>query len=187
MNKKSDLSSVLGSEKSKKTAMAAKGTSNFDKKSASKKEKCILNGQDVEAAIAMDDGTVAMAGDLLRTKQRTFKRTVRMNSAGFMNVRLIQRKLDRFSSDRNWQQYHNPKNISMALAGKAWKLLECFQWIHELESDNIQIDSDEHNMIKDVIADIAIYSLVLCKKLNIDFAKSIFEKIEKNKIKYPEK
>ena len=94
MNKKSSLPSVLGSEKLKKNAMAAQGTSNYNKESSSKNEISVLNGQDIDAAIAMNDGTVTMAGDLLRTNQRTFKRTVRMNSAGFMNVRLIQRKLD---------------------------------------------------------------------------------------------
>ena len=93
-----------------------------------------------------------------------------------MDIKKIQSILQEFSDKRNWDQFHNPKNLSMALSVEVSELVEIFQWL----------DNDQSQLNKlDDIADILIYSIRLADKLNIDTENSIYNKIDKNKKKYP--
>ena len=102
-----------------------------------------------------------------------------------MDLRSIEQTLASFSKQRDWDQFHSPKNLAMALSVEASELLEIFQWLTEEQSRNLSNEQMQHT--EGEIADIAIYVLNICRKLDIDLEKAILDKIESNAIKYPEK
>tara|TARA_B100001758_G_C18173210_1_gene485431 strand:+ start:95 stop:430 length:336 start_codon:yes stop_codon:yes gene_type:complete len=97
-----------------------------------------------------------------------------------MNIKEIQNKLEKFAEDRDWNQFHSPKNLVMALTSEVGELNDLFQWLTEEQSNNV--DKDE---IQQEIADIFIYLLRLSDKLDINLEEAIKEKIEINANKYP--
>jgi len=102
-----------------------------------------------------------------------------------MNLPDIQQKLRKFAEDRNWDQFHSPKNLSMALAAEAAELLEIFQWLTEEQSKDIVNSENEIAQVKEEIADVFIYLVRLADKLNIDIEKEVLAKIALNEKKYP--
>lgn len=90
--------------------------------------------------------------------------------------RVIQR-LRQFRDERNWQQFHNPKDLSLALSIEASELLEAFLWKAPEAADP--------EKVKEELADVLAYALLLCDTYNFDIEKIILEKIEKNEEKYP--
>lgn len=100
-----------------------------------------------------------------------------------MNIVNIQTKLQEFSKNREWDKYHSPKNLVMALSGEIGELNEIFQWLNEKESENLS--NKNKDSTKDEIADIAIYLINLCMKLDINLEDAILDKIKKNEEKYP--
>ena len=95
----------------------------------------------------------------------------------------IRDKIREFTKERDWDQFHSPKNLSMALIGEAGELIEHFQWLTEEQSS--QLSGEKLNKVSEEIADIQIYLIRLADKLNIDIEKAVEEKIELNKLKYP--
>ncbi len=95
----------------------------------------------------------------------------------------IEQMIQKFSQDRDWEQFHSPKNLSMALSVEASELLEIFQWLTEEQSYNLNDSKKQH--AKEEVADIAIYLLRICMKLNINLEEAIIEKMKKNEEKYP--
>jgi len=97
-----------------------------------------------------------------------------------MNFNKINDEVSKFVKERKWEKYHSPKNLSMALSVEASELVEIFQW----KNDQDISDADK-NKVEDEIADIFFYLIRLSQKMNIDIEKSFYQKLEKNKIKYP--
>ena len=95
----------------------------------------------------------------------------------------INNKINKFSIDRDWDQFHSPKNLVMALTGEVGELNEIFQWL--TEKDSLNLSEEVHSHAKEEVADIAIYLLRLCTKLNINIEDAILSKLEKNEKKYP--
>jgi NTP pyrophosphatase (non-canonical NTP hydrolase) len=91
--------------------------------------------------------------------------------------------LQRFAAERDWDQFHSPKNLAIALSVEASELLEHFQWITESESKLLPPEKLEK--VRDEMADVLIYLVRLSDKLAVDLLKVAFEKIEKNARKYP--
>ena len=91
--------------------------------------------------------------------------------------------IQKFADERNWEQFHTPKNLAMALSGEVGELTEIFQWLSEEESKTLS-DKDIQ-LAKEEIADIFIYLLRLSTKLNIDLEEAVIEKLKINAIKYP--
>jgi NTP pyrophosphatase (non-canonical NTP hydrolase) len=102
-----------------------------------------------------------------------------------MNLNAIQKKLRDFVGARNWEQFHSPKNLSMALAAETAELLEIFQWLTEKESKEILNNDLEMLQVRHEIADIFIYLARLSDKLNVDIEQAVLEKIALNERKYP--
>ncbi|MBT8331393.1 MAG: nucleotide pyrophosphohydrolase [Deltaproteobacteria bacterium] len=88
-----------------------------------------------------------------------------------------------FNRERDWEQYHSPKNLAMALLVEAAELAEIFQWLNQKES--FQIAENKREAIKDEIGDVLIYLVNLADKCGIDPLKAAHDKIEKNRTKYP--
>jgi NTP pyrophosphatase (non-canonical NTP hydrolase) len=104
-----------------------------------------------------------------------------------MDIINIQKRLDDFAKDRNWDQFHSPKNLSMALAAEVAELLEIFQWLTDEQSREIINNEKEMSLIKEEIADVAIYLVRLADKLGVDIEKAVLDKIALNERKYPVK
>lgn len=102
-----------------------------------------------------------------------------------MDLKQYQGKLAKFAEERSWEQFHSPKNLSMALSGEAGELVELFQWLTEEQSKIESLDGDTISSVKDELADIFIYLLRLADKLNIDLEKAVKNKIRVNAKKYP--
>ena len=101
-----------------------------------------------------------------------------------MNIKEIQEKLAKFAEERDWDQFHSPKNLVMALTSEVGELNELFQWLTE-EQSSMKDDIGKVEEIRKEIADIFIYLLRLADKLDIDIEEAIREKIEINAKKYP--
>lgn len=99
-------------------------------------------------------------------------------------IGVLKDKVGKFVEERNWNEYHNPKNLSMSIAIEAAELMEIFQWMSIQESWKIS-DSNEFEHLKEEIADIMIYCISLANQLNIDIAQAIQNKIKENEIRYP--
>lgn len=100
------------------------------------------------------------------------------------NIQKLKNQVSKFTEDRNWGQFHNPKNLSMSIAIEASELMEIFQWLNEKESWDI-MGSPEAIHLEEELADVMIYCLSLANQLDIDVSGVIEEKIKKNEIKYP--
>lgn len=100
-----------------------------------------------------------------------------------MNMQKIESVIKDFSEKRDWEKFHNPKNLSMALSVEASELLEIFQWLDLEQSSSLKGEKKEH--AKQEIADIAVYLIRMCMKLDINLEEAIFEKMKLNEKKYP--
>lgn len=101
-----------------------------------------------------------------------------------MDTKQIQAKLARFAAERDWEQFHDPKNLAMALSGEAGELIEIFQWLSPEASRRENLSKDQIERIAEEIADVMIYALRLCDKLDIDLDSAIQSKIAKNAERY---
>lgn len=95
----------------------------------------------------------------------------------------IAETLEQFAIKRDWNQFHSPKNLSMALSVEVAELVEEFQWLTEKQST--ELPQDKLNKVKEELGDIFIYLIRLSSKLNIDLISAANEKILKNEKKYP--
>lgn len=100
-----------------------------------------------------------------------------------MDISKIQNQLKKFAIDRDWEQFHTPKNLAMALSVEASELVEIFQWLNAEESNSP--DQSQTEKINSEVADIAMYLLRFCSVLGIDLEKEIESKLERNAEKYP--
>ena len=100
-----------------------------------------------------------------------------------MDIDALQRRLAEFASERDWEQYHSPKNLAMALAAEAGELLEVFQWLTETESENL--DATQKQAVAYELADVLIYLVRLADRVGVDLDTVVPEKIRINAEKYP--
>ncbi|MCB1792426.1 MAG: nucleotide pyrophosphohydrolase [Gammaproteobacteria bacterium] len=95
-----------------------------------------------------------------------------------LNARLLA-----FARERDWEQFHSPKNLSMALAGEAGELLEHFQWLSEQQS--AALNADKKDAVALELADILIYLIRLSERLGIDLVDAAYRKMAINEARYP--
>lgn len=100
----------------------------------------------------------------------------------------VKQKVAKFVRDRDWEQFHSPKNLSMSISIEAAELMEHFQWAHTPEESlNILKDKQKRAAIEDEVADIATYLIDFCNLYDINLEKAILKKLKKNAAKYPAK
>lgn len=95
----------------------------------------------------------------------------------------LKKRIRQFAEERDWVQYHSPKNLSMALIAEAAELVEHFQWLTEEQSR--KLDQRQLAQVREELADIQIYLITIADKLNVDLLEAVSEKIEINAKKYP--
>ena len=97
----------------------------------------------------------------------------------------LQEKITAFVQERDWGQFHNPKDIALSITIEAAELLELFQWKDETEITELAKKSEFKQNVQQEVADIMIYLLILTGTLGIDIPQAVMEKIEMNKKRYP--
>lgn len=97
----------------------------------------------------------------------------------------LRRLVADFVSERDWERYHDPKNLSMAIAIEAAELMEHYQWVAGAESDGVISSPETRTAVCDEIADIACFLLALANRAGIDLAAEIDRKMARNREKYP--
>ncbi len=90
-----------------------------------------------------------------------------------------------FVAERDWQQFHSPKNLAMSLAIEAAELMEHFQWIDAQQSQEIASQPQAKAEVADELADVVSYALAMANALEIDLAEALIGKMKKNAVKYP--
>jgi len=95
----------------------------------------------------------------------------------------LRQRLAEFAAVRDWDQFHSPKNLAMALIAETAELVEHFQWLSEQESQ--QLTAEKHQAISYELADILIYLIRIADKLNVDLIRSAAAKIDINEQRYP--
>jgi NTP pyrophosphatase (non-canonical NTP hydrolase) len=94
------------------------------------------------------------------------------------------KKVVQFRDDRDWKQFHNPKDLAISISIEAAELMECFQWVKSQDVENL-IKTDKITGIKEEMADVLIYLINLADVLNVNLLEIAKNKIEKNSVKYP--
>lgn len=95
----------------------------------------------------------------------------------------LSKRLEKFASDRDWDQFHAPKNLVMALSVEAAELTEHFQWLTEDQSNNLS--KEKLDEVAYEMADVFIYLTRLATKLEVDLPQYVEDKIVINEQKYP--
>ena len=93
--------------------------------------------------------------------------------------------INSFVDEREWQQFHSPKNLSMSISIESSELMELFQWLSLEEAKEVMKAGETRENAIDEIADIIIYAIAFCNRNNIDISNAIKQKMEKNIKKYP--
>ena len=102
-----------------------------------------------------------------------------------IDVSSLEATLQSFTDERNWQQFHSPKNLVMALTGEVGELVEIFQWLTEEQSKQVASNPSTHQSVRDEVADVLIYLIRLSTVLGIDINEAVNQKLKKNSAKYP--
>lgn len=102
---------------------------------------------------------------------------------GESDLLMLRDRLRAFAAERDWEQFHSPKNLSMALMVEVAELMEHFQWLTEAQSADLP-DSDRQ-AVSEELADILLYLVRLSDRLGVDLREAALRKLEKNALKYP--
>jgi len=94
-------------------------------------------------------------------------------------------ELRRFVAERDWSQFHDPKNLSMLLASEAGELLAEYRWVRNEESDAFSRDQQPRQRIADEVGDVGIALVLLCDRIGLDLEKAMREKLARNRQRYP--
>ncbi|HLE10801.1 MAG: nucleotide pyrophosphohydrolase [Bdellovibrionales bacterium RIFOXYD12_FULL_39_22] len=102
-----------------------------------------------------------------------------------LDIEKLKEKIAHFAQERDWQQFHNPKNLAMALTVESSELMEIFQWLNLEEAAKICDDPNKKIEIEDELSDILVYVVRLAGVLNVNLPNAIEKKMKKNALKYP--
>ena len=97
----------------------------------------------------------------------------------------LRQRIARFIQERDWEQFHDPKNLAMSIAIEAAELMEHFQWERNDQLPALLEDPGKRQEVEEELADVACYCLSLANNLQVDLSEAIEKKILKNAEKYP--
>ncbi len=97
----------------------------------------------------------------------------------------LQRELREFADEREWQPFHTPKNLVMALSGEVGELTELFQWLTPEESSAVMTNAEQAERVREEVADVFAYLLQIADVLDIDLPSALRAKVRRNEEKYP--
>jgi dCTP diphosphatase len=102
-----------------------------------------------------------------------------------IDVKGLSEALAAFAAERDWDQYHSPKNLAMALTGEVGELSEIFQWLTEEASKSVATNPDTATAVREELADVTLYLVRLASVLGVDLNEAVTQKLQKNAAKYP--
>jgi NTP pyrophosphatase (non-canonical NTP hydrolase) len=102
-----------------------------------------------------------------------------------LNLEKLNSEIEKFVTERDWDQFHSVKNLAMALNVESSELLEIVQWMSEADSNQLKHDPDKKAKLQDEVADIFYYLLRIIQKTDINLEEAMFSKLKKNAEKYP--
>lgn len=102
-----------------------------------------------------------------------------------VTIEELKQRVQAFIAERDWHQFHAPKNIAMSIAIEAAELMEHFQWLTLAESAAVKDDPALMSEIRDELADVTCYILDMASALDIDLADAVRSKLKANAVKYP--
>ncbi len=102
-----------------------------------------------------------------------------------IDVRPLTEALEQFAREREWTQFHSPKNLVMALSGEVGELTEIFQWLTEAQSHDVAKAPSTEQAVRDELADVLLYLVRLASVLGVDLDQAVQAKLQKNAQKYP--
>ena len=102
-----------------------------------------------------------------------------------MDISELQAKVIQFRDERDWAQYHNPKDLAISLCLEAAELLEIFQWKNADEVEALKSDNEVRQRVREELGDIFIYALTLAHEFGLDPTEIVINKVEINEKKYP--
>lgn len=108
-----------------------------------------------------------------------------MPEQSHLDIGKAQAHLREFAELRDWDKFHSPKNLAMAMAGETGELLEIFQWLTEDDSRTVAQDPKRRDAVAEELADILQYVLRMADLLGIDINRALWDKLAKNADKYP--
>lgn len=100
-------------------------------------------------------------------------------------IEQLRQLVARFVAERDWGQFHAPKNLAMSLAIEVAELMEHFQWITTEQSRHVGDDPQQRVAIGEELADVLSYTLALANELQLDLSAALEDKMRKNALKYP--
>jgi dCTP diphosphatase len=101
------------------------------------------------------------------------------------NIYQLRQPIQDFVDERDWRKYHNPKDLAISIAIEAAELMELFQWVSERKVEKVLEDAERFTRLEEELADIIILCFNLANALDVDVAKAVTKKVEKNRAKYP--
>ncbi|KAK1151928.1 dCTP pyrophosphatase 1 [Acipenser oxyrinchus oxyrinchus] len=101
------------------------------------------------------------------------------------NLEDIRQLQAQFTDERDWNQYHQPRNLLLALVGEVGEVAELFQWKGEVEEGLPDWSEQERMALSHELSDVLIYLVELAEKCHVDLPRAVLEKMELNRIKYP--
>ncbi len=108
-----------------------------------------------------------------------------LTAVPLIDVRALGEALAAFAAERNWDQYHSPKNLTMALSGEIGELSEIFQWLSEDDSRSVAVNPETATAVREELADVMLYLVRLAYVLGVDLNEAVIQKLQKNTENYP--
>jgi dCTP diphosphatase len=102
-----------------------------------------------------------------------------------LDVEAVAEFLRNFAEERDWTQYHTPKNLVMALSGEVGELMEIFQWLTPEESRRVMEDQGQAAEVEQELADVLQYLIRLADVLGLDLEEALWEKLRSNQRRFP--
>lgn len=102
-----------------------------------------------------------------------------------ITVGALRSAVHQFVADRDWHQYHSPKNLAMSIAIEAAEIMEHFQWLSNEEAAARMDDADQRAEVADELADVLIYCLSFANSSGIDLSQAILQKLARNQLRFP--
>jgi NTP pyrophosphatase (non-canonical NTP hydrolase) len=103
-----------------------------------------------------------------------------------MSLENLQKRYAEFKKKRDWEKFHQPKNIAMSISIEASELMELFQWKDNISIDKIKSDEELMSGIREELADVILYSLSMAQKLDIDVEEAVEGKLAENRERFDE-
>jgi dCTP diphosphatase len=100
-------------------------------------------------------------------------------------VETLREEVREFVAERDWEQYHSPKSLSMSIAIESAEIMEHFQWYSTEESRELMKDQEKRNLVAEEVADVIIYCLCLANAAEFDVSTAVRSKLENGRRRYP--